>query len=388
MDAPFLLCSTTSIMHNQLFLLNTRFNIMKKILKRLALLFCIVVALTACNEKAEIIEEVRAIKTMTISEQAASPIIKLSGLVAAVDSSGLSFRVGGQVLSVNVDIGDYVDKGKVLAVLDPETYQLEVDANKAGLEKAKDDVIKSEAEYERQKRIFEQGAGSKRSLDVAKYQYQSAKSAVDFQRAKLEQAQSNLSKTKLISPYNGTIALRSVQPNEEVLAGQKVFEINATGGMEVQLAIPETSIDLIHLEDAVTITFPTLPGKSTRGRITYIGSAAVKANAFPVKVELIDPEKVVKPGMTAEATLSIKNANQKPGFLVPIQALLPSEEANQAYVFKYDANTSSVKKTVVRFSGTEDAEVIVSDGLAAGDVIAVAGASFLDDGLVVKLMKR
>lgn len=361
---------------------------MKKILKQLALLFCILVALTACKDKAEIIEEVRAIKTMTISEQAASRIIKLSGLVAAVDSSGLSFRVGGQVVSVNVDIGDSVAKGKVLAVLDPETYQLEVDANKAGLEKAKDNVIKSKAEYERQKRIFEQGAGSKRSLDVAKYQYQSAKSEVDFQIAKLDQAQSNLSKTKLVSPYNGTIAWRSVQPNEEVKAGQKVFEINATGGMEVQLAVPETSIDLIHLEDAVTITFPTLPGKSTKGRITYIGSAAVKANSFPVKVELIDPEKVVKPGMTAEATLSIKNANQKPGFLVPIQALLPSEDANQAYVFKYDANTSSVKKTVVRYSGTEDGKVIVSDGLAVGDVIAVAGVSFLVDGLNVKLMKQ
>lgn len=360
----------------------------KKTLTWVALLLCILVALTACKEKAEIIEEVRGIKTITVSEQAAARIMKLSGLVAAVDSSALSFQVGGQVVSVSVDIGDTVTKGKVLATLDPETYQLEVDANIAALKKAKDDVAKSEAEFERQKRIFEQGAGSKRSLDVAEYQYKSAKSAVDYQVAKLDQAQSNLGKTKLISPYDGTIAWRSVEPNEKVQAGQKVFEINATGDMEVQLAVPETSIDLIHPEDGVTVTFPTLPGETTEGLVTYIGSAAVEANSFPVKVKLLDPEKTIRPGMTAEATLLIEGADREPGFLIPIQALLPAEEANQAYVFKYVANTSSVKKALVRYRGTESSEVIVSEGLAVGDIIAMAGVSFLVDGMNVKLMKQ
>jgi hypothetical protein len=97
-----------------------------------------------------------------------------------------------------------------------------------------------------------------------------------------------------------------VQPHEEVQAGQKVFEINATGNMEVQLAVPETAIDRIHIDDAATITFSTLPGESTKGRISYIGSAAVEANAFPVKVELMGPNKKVKPGMTAEANLIVK----------------------------------------------------------------------------------
>jgi multidrug resistance efflux pump len=100
----------------------------------------------------------------------------------------------------------------------------------------------------------------------------------------LDQVKRNLRKTKLLSPYAGTIAWRAVQPNEEVSIGQKVFEINATGEMEVQLAIPETTVDLIHIDDPATVTFPTLPGETAQGRISYIGGAAVKANAFPVKV--------------------------------------------------------------------------------------------------------
>ena len=355
--------------------------------KQMIWLLSLLIVLTACKEKAEIIEVVRPIKTMTVSDQAADQILKFSGLVAAVDSSDLSFQVGGQVETVKVDIGDRVEKGQVLAVLDLEPYQLEVDAVKAELVKARDQVAESKSQYERHKRIYEQGAGAKSYLDVAEYRYKAARSAVKYQLARLDLAKRDLRKTKLLSPYDGTIAWRSVQPHEEVQVGQKVFEINATGKMEVQLALPETTVDRIHIDDAATITFPTLPGESTKGRISYIGSAAVEANAFPVKVELIGPNQKVKPGMTAEANLIVKEKNQMPGYKVPLQAILPDTKANQGYVFVYDPQTSMVKKTPVRFSGSIQKNAIVTDGLKAGDIIATAGVSFLADGMKVKLMK-
>ena len=359
----------------------------KRTFKRLVWLLCIAVALTACKEKAEIVEVVRAIKTITVKKQETEKILKFSGQVAAVDSSGLSFQVGGQVESVEVDIGDRVKKGQVLAVLDPEPYQLEVDATQAELVKARDNVTKTKADYERQKRIFEQGAGAERYVEVTEYNYKAALSAVAFQIAKLDQAKRDLRKTKLPSPYDGIIAWRSVQPNEEVGVGQKILEINATGKMEVELAIPETTVDRIHIDDPATIAFPTLPGESTKGRISYIGGAAVKANAFPVKVELIDPNEKVKPGMTAEATLTVKDENLKPGYLVPMQAVLPSPEPDRGHAFVYDTQTSTVKKTPIHSQGTENKKVIVDEGLKAGDIIAVAGVSFLADGMEVKLLE-
>lgn len=357
-------------------------------LKQIVWLLCIAVAVTACNEKIEVVEVVRSIKTQTVSEQATEELAKFAGLVAAVDSSGLSFQVGGQVISVSVDIGDRVTKGQVLAVLDPEPYQLDVDAVEAELIRAKDNVTKSKAEYERQKRIFEQGAGAKSNLEVAEFNYKSARSAVNYQVARLDQAKRNLTKTTLLAPYDGSIAWRSVQPNEEVGVGQKILEINASGEMEVQLAVPETTVDRIHIDDSAMIQFPTLPGESAKGRISYIGSAAIKANAFPVRVVLIDPNKNVKPGMTAEANLFLKVENQHPGYLVPLQALLPAPETNRGYAFVYDPKTSTVRKTAVRARRMENKEAVIFEGLAAGDIIAVAGVSFLADGMKVKLMKQ
>jgi len=359
----------------------------KQTLKRMVWLLCISVALTACKKEPEIVEVLRAIKTITVKEQETEKILKFSGQVAAVDSSGLSFEVSGQVESVEVDIGDRVKKGQVLAVLDPEPYELDVDAAEADLTKAKENVTKTKAEYKRQKRIFEEGAGAERYVEVAEYNYKAARSAVKFQTAKLDLAKRNLRKTKLPSPYDGVIAWRSVQPNEEVLTGQKILEINATGEMEVELAIPETTVDRIHIDDPAIITFPTLPGESSKARISYIGGAAVKANAFPVKVALIDPNEKVKPGMTAEAALTVKEENREPGYLVPMQAVLPSPEPDRGYAFVYDTQTSTVKKTPVRSRGTANKKAIVDEGLTAGDIIAVAGVSFLADGMEVKLLE-
>jgi RND family efflux transporter MFP subunit len=356
--------------------------------KRIVWPMCLVVALTACKEKPEIVEVVRSIKTITVKAQATEKIFKFSGKVAAVDSSGLSFEVGGQVASVEVDIGNPVKKGQVLAVLDPEPYQLDLDSVKAELEKARDNVTKTRAEYERQKRIFEEGAGAQRFVEVSEYEYKAARSAVDFQISRLDLAKRNLRKTKLLAPYDGAIAWRAVEPNEEVRAGQKIFEINASGKMQVDLAIPETTIDLINVGDQVAITYPTLSGEADPARISEIGSAALKAGAFPVKVELIDPDEKVKPGMTAEANFVIKDEIRTPGYLVPFQALLPATEPNRGFAFVFDPATSTVKKIPVHARGAEQKKAIVDEGLKEGDIIAVAGVSFLADGMKVKLLEK
>lgn len=365
-----------------------RCNMTKQALKIILWLVFILITITACKEKPEIVEEIRAVKTITVREPAASQIRKFSGIVHAVDSSSLSFEVSGQVETVNVDIGDHVKKGQVLAVLDKEPYRLEVDAAQAELVKAQANVVNTKEEYDRQKRVYDQGAGAKGRVDLAEYNYKAAQSAVDYQTASLNLAKRNLRNTTLMAPYNGSIAWRSVNPHEEVQAGQKVFEIDAKGALEVQLAVPETTIHQIHINGPAIITFPTLPGKSVKGSISYIGSAAVKANAFPVKVELIEPPAKISPGMTAEATLVLTDEARDTGYLVPLQAILPAKDAMQGYAFVYDPKTSTLKKTRVRTRGGRKNMSIVEEGLSAGDIIAVGGVSFLADGMKVKTMEQ
>jgi len=359
-----------------------------RILIKILFLAIIGGAVTACKEKTEIVEQVRSLKTITVSEPATGQIRKFSGIVRATDSSNLSFEVSGRVETVHVDVGSRVGKGQLLAVLDKEPYRLDVDAARAELEKAKANVVNTKEEYDRQERVYSQGAGAKSKLEQAKYNYDAARSQVNYQMAKLNLAKRNLSKTMLTSPYDGYIAWRSVDPHEEIKVGQKVFAIDAKGTLEVDLAVPETTINRVHIGTPSTVRFPTMPDHSVKGRISDIGSAAVKSNAFPVKVGLIEPPANINPGMTAEVSLVLKDDSQIAGYLVPLQAILPAKEVGQGYAFVYDPKTSTVRKTPVQTLGAEQNMTIISEGLSAGDIIAVAGVSFLADGMKVKLMEH
>ncbi|MDX2511861.1 MAG: efflux RND transporter periplasmic adaptor subunit [Desulfobacterales bacterium] len=354
---------------------------------KILLLTILGVALTACKDKTEIIEQVRALKTITVSELATGQTRKFSGIVNATDSANLSFEVSGRVKTVLVDIGNRVVKGQVLADLDKEPYRLDVDAARAEFVSAQAGVVNAKEEYDRQQRVYTQGAGAKSKLDKAKYNLDAAQSQLNFQKAKVNLAKRNLSKTTLISPYDGHIASRSVEPHEEITVGQKVFAIDAKGTLEVELAVPETMINRMQIGTPAIVRFPTLPDQSVEGLISFIGSAAVKSNAFPVKVGLVGSTANINPGMTAEVALVMKDDSLIAGFRVPLQAILPAKEIGKGYAFVYDPKTAIVQKKPVQILGAEKNMMIISEGLTAGDIIAVAGISFLADGMKVKLME-
>ena len=340
----------------------------------------------ACEEEVEIVEEVRAIKAFTVGEATGGYLRRFSGIVRAVDRSGLSFEVPGNVLVVNVDIGAAVEKGAVLAELDKEPYELEVRKAEAELVTAFAKVKNQKADYAREKAIFDQGAGTQRRLDQAEFALKEAEAGVDYVQSKLNLAKRDLRKTVLYAPFDGRIGIRQVEPFVDVRRGQKIFEIDAMGEQEVVVDIPETVVSLVSLDTPVEISFPTLPGQTTEGRVTEVGSLAGDGNAFPVKVRLIDPSPLVRSGMTAQATFKLRSEDFGEGYMVPGSAVEPTTEASRGFVYVYQPDSSTVKRTPIEWGGVKRNMIIISTGVSPGDVVAVAGVSFLADGMKVKLM--
>ena len=128
-------------------------------------------------------------------------------------------------------------------------------------------------------------------------------------------------------------------------------------------------------------------GTVLRARITEIGSSAGTANAFPVKAGLDDPPPEVRSGMTVQATILFKEAGTESGFLVPLAAVAPADKSQQGYAFVYNVETQTVKKTLIKAKGATDNFAHVYEGIKAGDIVAVAGVTFLNDGQKVKLMQ-
>jgi len=346
----------------------------------------ILLSVAACSEEKQVVEEIRSIKTVTVGDTTSGEERKFSGIVRAVDRSALSFEVAGNVLVVNVDIGAKVEKDQVLAELDKEPYELEVEKAEAELVTAKAKVKNQLADYNREKSVFEQGAGSKRRLDQAEFALKEAESSVDFVTSKLNLSKRDLRKTVLYAPYNGSIGLRDVEPFVDVRRGQKIFEIDGEGQQEIVLDIPETIVHRLDIGMTVAVSFSTLPGASTQGEVTEVGTVAGDGNAFPAKVRLIDPPSEVRSGMTAEATFDLQGAESASGYAVPNHALAPTTDASRGFVFVYQTDSSTVKQTPVKWGGVKDNLAIISEGLAPGDIVAVAGVSFLSDGMKVNLM--
>ena len=331
---------------------------------------------------------IRAIKTITVAEQASGKMRQFSGVVEAADSSSISFEVAGNVQEVKVDVGDLITKGQVLAGLDPEPYKLTMAEIKAELVKAQDNVTKTEAEYERQKRIFEQGAGAQRRVEVAEFNYKAAKSGVNFQIARLNNAKRDLDRTVLRAPFNGAIANRYIDAFNEVARGQKCFDTFEFTGMEVAISIPEDAIDEIQMEQKGDIKFSVIADRTYHGRVTEISKVAGTANAFPIKLTIEDPDQRIRPGITARVTLVLAADNEKAAYLVPLSALAQHGDTKTAFVYIYDSQTSTVKKTQIESGSVRDDNVVIIGGVKDGDIVAVAGVSFLEDGQKVKLMEQ
>ncbi len=346
-----------------------------------------VLLLAACDEQQpEVMENVRAIKTITVSERGSGQLRRFPGIVAAVDTSSISFEVAGNTREVNVKVGDRVEEGQVLATLDDKPFQLNVEGAEAEVGRAKAQLAEKETDYVRQKTLYEKDWVAKAAYDQALAARDSAANQVSYAVSKLNLARRDFEKTVLSAPFDGVIANKFVDPFQEVARGEKVFEIYREGAMEVVVSVPETAIGEVYLGLPAEITFPSEQVASLKGRVSEIGTVAGDANAFPVKVALADPPDRVLPGMTAEVALILGEAGGGTSYLVPVSAIAAGDAPGEGFVFVFDPQSSTVKKTAISGRGVQDNRVFITEGIAPGDVIAVAGVSFLRDGQKVKLM--
>ena len=334
------------------------------------------------------VDQVRAIKTFTVTEVASGQTRKFSGLVHATVSSTLSFQVAGNIKKMRVKQGDRVKKGQVLAVLDKQPYRLDVQSAQADLRKARADQSQARQEYKRQETLFKKGWVAKARLDRVQQSRDSTGSQVEFATSKLNLARRDLRLTEMKAPFAGTISRKHVDAFVEVKTGQPVFDIEASGALDVRFDIPETIISRVTLGMPVTVTFPTAPGSVLHGRITEIGSTAGQANAFPVKAGLVEPPPRVRSGMTTEISILLKQEGTTSAYLVPLAAIAPADQPGQGHVFVYDAATQTVKKSLIKGKGATDNFAHVFEGVKVGDIVAAAGVTFLNDGQKVKLMQQ
>ncbi len=359
-----------------------------RVLKLCPILMVLPMILAGCEEEvAEPIERVRAIKPFTVTEPADGTIRRYPGEVRPAESSALSFAVGGTVATVEVNLGDRVTAGQVLATLDTKPFDLDIDAARSDLEAAEATYAEAQLELERKTELFKKDWVAKAALDTATAAAESARGSVDAARSQLGLAERNLGKSELVAPFNGVIAERDVDPFTEVAAGSSVFGINSDDGLEIHFSVPDAVIGRITGGLPVEATVATVADCGCEGRITEIGSTAGTANAVNLVAALTSAPDALLPGMSAEIEMSLAGGDEgAAGYLVPLIAIAPGDESADGYVFKFDPDAGAVSKVAITGNEGRDNMIAVNEGVEAGDILAAAGVSFLRDGQNVKLL--
>lgn len=347
------------------------------------ILILLTVVLIGCGSSDKDVPR-RAIQYVEVSEPGKGQIRRISGVVESGNEAELSFQVAGNVSAVMVAAGDHVPAGHTLATLDEKPYRLNLDAANAELVKAKALETEKKSDYEAKATLYEKKFVAKTMLDAARAEYEAAQQNIESAKAKQALAQRDLDNTALKAPFAGDIASRKVDAGMNVSAGQPVMHLVGKDGFEVAVSLPEGLRPEVHLGAEVQVTFPSL-GKAIRaGKVAEIAAGTESGNAFVTKVSVADNAGLYT-GLTAEVSFEFGGDASSAHLLVPVAALIPSNETGFAYVYVYDPTTETVKKTRIGVKDIRENKVEVTSGLKPGDKVATAGVHFLSDGQPVTL---
>ena len=347
----------------------------------------IALLLAACEEpQVQKPPAVRSLKTMVLKTRAGEQTRKIAGITEAATVTDLAFETTGRIVEIPVDIGDTLNKGDIVARLDDEPYRLKIKSAEGQLADARARLVDAEAKFQQQSTLYKKGYATKTSYDTALANMNSAQSSVEVATSQVQLAERDLQLTSLRAPIAGRVSEKYAERFFEVNAGQKIIQLSAAGDIKIKASVPEGLVAQLSVGDAITATFPTLQNRELGGKVTQIASRAGNTNSFPIIAVLDDAQSDILPGLTVEVGISFKTEATGEAFLVPVTAVLPEKEQRVGSVFAYDAATGTVQKRKVEVVNVRGNELEISGNVAENDVLAVAGVSFLVDGMKVKLL--
>ncbi|WP_305804188.1 efflux RND transporter periplasmic adaptor subunit [Stenotrophomonas sp. YIM B06876] len=313
-------------------------------------------------------------------------VVAYPGEVRAREESALSFRVGGNLLRREVDAGQRVKQGQVLAELDVADYELQARAAQAQYAAAEADLVRARDEQKRYATLAAQQLVSRSALDAQTAAYKAAQGQANAARSNLEVARNQAAYAKLKAPRDGVIASRQAEAGQVVAAGQTIYTLAADGAREVAIALPERTLRDFSVGQPVQVEVWSRPGQRLAGTIREIAPAAdAQTRTYAARVSLAaEAMDAVELGQSAR----VFAASGKTGALrLPLAAIQPGKDG-QASVWVVNPDTRTLQARAVTLGAYGAESVPVLSGVAAGDWVVAAGGHLLREGQPVVAVDR
>ncbi len=354
------------------------------------LLFAALLALAACGgEPAQV--PPRPVLVAHPAAMAGSAVAAFAGEVHAREESALAFQVGGQLVKREVDVGDTVSRGDLLAELDPGDLRAQAQAAQAQLAAAEGELARARADRARYAKLAAQQLVSRSALDAQDAAYTAAAGQAKVARANLEVARNQAAYTRLLAPSDGRIATRQAEAGQVVAAGQTVFTLAGAEGREVAIALPESNINDFSVGQPALVELWNTPGARLLGKIREIAPAAdPQTRTYAARVALAaDAAGKVDLGQSARVFMQPAEpaGSSRAALQVPLAAVQRGDNGGTS-VWVVDPATRKLHATPVRLGTYGEDSVPVLSGLAAGNWVVVAGGHLLREGEPVAPVDR
>lgn len=344
-----------------------------------------IVLLAACSNAATPNETPRPV-LVTRAGDAAPAATAYAGEIRAREESALSFRVGGNLIRRDVDVGARVKQGDLLAVLDPGDLRLQAQAAQAQLAAADAELGRARADQARYAQLEKQQLVSRSALDAQNAAFRAAEGQARAARANMDVARNQAEYSQLRAPRDGVIASRQAEAGQVVAAGQTVFTLAGDAGREVAIALPEASIRDFSVGQPVLVELWNAPGKRLPGAIREIAPAAdPQARTYATRIALQgDAANAVELGQSARV---YAGAGQSAQLALPLSALQRDANGRSA-VWVVDPKTQRVHAVPIRIGAFGEDSVPVLGGLQPDALVVAAGGHLLRENQWVAPVDR
>lgn len=314
------------------------------------------------NITAAVTTEKPLVKIEQVSSRPVDQTYDYTANIQANVINNIAPAMGLRIEKINVEVGDIVREGQILALMDP-----------TNLIQAQTQLANLQVEFNRVDELFQVGGASRSEWD-------SRKTALEVSEAAYDNVKAN---TSLASPISGIVTARNYDSGDmyNSMGGLPVVVVEQIAPVKVMINVSEAQFKEIRKGMEVDITLDVYPGDKFTGRVSLIYPTIDQASrTFPVEVSIPNTDRRVRPGMFARVTMSLGVQNH---VVAPDRAIVKQAGAGDRYIYVYKDGKVSYQKVELGRRLGESYEVI--SGVADGDQVVVTGQTRLNNGVQVEI---
>ncbi|AFL85655.1 RND family efflux transporter, MFP subunit [Belliella baltica DSM 15883] len=304
------------------------------------------------------------ISTTTPKKEVFQHFVEVTGAVLSKKNVNISGEVSGRIQEITAVEGMRVSKGDILAVIDAESIQRNIEELEKQLELA---VIV----FEKQERLWKQQIGTE-------IQYLETKNRKESLEKSMAGLKTQLSRTKVRAPFNGTVETVNVRLGELVQPGTPMFQFVGESDLFIESDVSERYVGIVNRGDSVVVSFPSI-NKTLKTKVSAIG-AIINPNNRTFKVEVVLPNlEYVKPNMIS--VMKIKDYENKNAITVPNYLILQDSKGDYIFVVE---NGLSKKKYITRGKVYQEITEVL-EGLDGSEILVDKGFREIGDNFSVNI---